>query len=127
MVSSERDILTMNAWKWKCGLPEDDYTKPIRLDYDSLYETEWSNEFENLMHNRLVMGAFRYGRIREPRKKKYDRVSNIIERINVYKETGNMELLVDVANLCLLEFELSDHPNKHFESVDDADYHTKSI
>lgn len=123
-MESERDALVMNAWRWKCGMDEIDYTKSI--DLDSLRKTEWSDRFEELMRNRLVLGALRYGKIHAPGKKKYDRVSNIIERIKVYQETGNLELLVDAANLCLLEFEESDHPNKHFEPVDDM-YHTKEI
>jgi hypothetical protein len=31
-----------------------------------------------------------------------------------------MEHLVDVANMMLGEFELGDHPDRHFESIDDG-------
>lgn len=126
MVSNERDTLVMNAWRWKCGMEEIDYTKSERVDIEALRKSEWSDRLEELMRNRLVLGAMRYGKIHQPGKKKYDRTSNIIERIKAYSKTGNLELLVDAANLCLLEFEESNHPNKHFEAVDDM-YHTKEI
>ncbi len=39
-----------------------------------------------------------------------------------YIETGNDELLVDVANLCMKEFAVGNHPKKHFNSVDDGEH-----
>lgn len=76
------------------------------------------------MRHRLIMGGLRYGRIHEE-KPKYDRISSAISRLNKYSKTGNLEFLVDVANLCLLEFEEGNHPNKHFNSIDDGE-HVKS-
>jgi hypothetical protein len=86
--------------------------------FEDLVRTEWSSRFEGLMRNRLIMGALRYGRLRAPGKPQYDRVGSMIRRLSQYRERGNMELLVDVANLCLLEFEECHHPLKHFRSVD---------
>lgn len=117
--------LTMNAWKWACGLPEED--NPPTLDLKALYESEWSEEFENLMRNRLVLGAIRYGRLADTNRRRYDRIGNMIERLKIYQETGNDELLIDVANLALVEFAVGDHPNKHFNALDDVDFHAKEI
>lgn len=82
--------------------------------------TEWSDIFEALMRNRLIMGAIRYGRLATPRPKGITNVhmQYIDERIKRYKETGNTEALVDVANLCLVEFVVGDHPKKHFKSLE---------
>ena len=52
------------------------------------------------------------------------RIGSIVKRLMSYQETGNTELLVDVANLCLCEFVEGKHPNKHFRAVDDGEHVT---
>lgn len=101
-----------DLWRWKCGLPEGE-----REDYDSRLKTEWSTEFEYLMRNRLIVGSYRYGLIGADGKPKYDRLKAIRTRLDDYEKGGNLERLVDVANLCLLEFCETDHPLKHFRSA----------
>ena len=86
---------------------------------EALQETEWSPEFEGLMRRRLIMGAFRYGRLRDSRKPPYDRVVDMQRRLTQYVLTKNKELLVDVANLALLEFEEGDGC---FLVVDDGEH-----
>lgn len=97
-------------------------SKPVSMC--ELRESEWSNTFENLMRNRLVMGALRYGRIGASGKPKYNRPADCIARMKAYIETGNLEHLVDVANLCLLEFVEGDHPARHFSAADDGTHTT---
>ncbi len=84
-----------------------------------LYMTQWSKPFEKLMRARLAMGAMRYGPIGEGDKSKYDRPGTILRKAERYKETGNDELLVDIANMALLEFVEGQHPKKHFKAADD--------
>lgn len=91
---------------------------------DSLAKTEWSPQFEQLMRNRLIMGALRYGKLHAPGKPKYNRITSMVKRLTKYIGSGNKELLVDVANLCLLEFEECHHPLAHFHSVDDGEHVT---
>lgn len=102
---------------------------PLQLPaLETLKATQWSEVFEKLMRNRLVMGAVRYGLINEPGKVRFDRISNIIKRCEIYQETGNDELLVDIANMAALEFEEGIHPLKHICSVDDGNtWHAKEI
>lgn len=116
--------LRRNAWRWKCGLPEVEEDECI--DLDGLKESEWDKEFEELMRNRLIMGAIRYGRIKASGKPKYDRVASIIKRMKNYEQTGNKEFLVDCANLYMLEFVECHHPQAHFNSIDDGE-HVKII
>jgi len=99
-----------------------------RITLDDLYESEWSPQFEYLMRNRLVMGSFRYQPFSEKRSTPwmYDTATEAKNRIDRYLEDGNTEHLVDAANMCLLEFEFGNHPDKHFESVDDG-VHTKKV
>jgi len=120
-----RDLFIKNLWLWKCGKRERP-VHTIKLNTDSLYETEWSAQFEMYMRNRLVMGAFRYGVLSSNNKNMYDRISSCIDRLKLYKETGNDEHLVDVANLVMCEFIEGKHPKKHFKAVDDG-IHTKII
>lgn len=112
-----------NLWRWKCGLPERHITIE-KINLEELRESEWSKEFETLMRNRLLMGAFRYGKISGKNKPRYDYIGDIIKRAQLYKETGNKEYLVDVANLALVEFvQGGNHPNPHFAPSDDG-HHT---
>lgn len=91
-------------------------------DFNKLTLSEWSNKFETLMRNRLIMGAYRYGVLNNMNKPTYNRVESMINRLRKYEQTGNTEFLVDVANLCMLEFEEGVHPNKHFSSIDDGEH-----
>lgn len=93
---------------------------PMHLKLKDLKKTEWSKLFETLMRNRMIQGAYRYGLLGSKDKLDYDRISNMIERLKLYKQNGNDELLVDVANICLCEFIEGRHPNKHFKSTDDG-------
>ena len=68
------------------------------------------------MRNRLIIGALRYGVLHSPRAK-YDHIGDCIRRLKLYQKDRNKEHLVDVANLCLCEFEAGDG---HFTSVDDG-------
>lgn len=110
-----------NLWRWKCGLPENEEANQVS-SYEGLKESEWSEDFEKLMRNRLIIGALRYGRIGAANKPQYDRVSSMIKRLSKYQETGNKEFLVDVANICLLEFVECNHPNQHFHAIDDGEH-----
>jgi len=105
---------------------------PLPLGAQTLKEMKaqsWSYRFEHLMKNRLLMGCFRYESWNVKRKKMkaigsdlYDYVPNMIERLKRYQQTGNDEILVDVANMAMLEFEFGGHANKHFTSIDDGEH-----
>jgi len=82
-------------------------------DLPILKETEWSPKFEQMMRERLIQGAFRYGRLRDRRKPQWDRIARVVAEMAAYKEDGNLERLVDAANMLLLEFEESNHPKRH--------------
>jgi hypothetical protein len=107
----------------RLNIPTD--LKPIpNAKFVNLKNTEWCGEFEINMRNRLIMGAMRYGKMNAPNKPKYDRVSDMIRRLKEYGLSGNLENLVDVANLAMMEYVEGEHPNRHFESSDDGE-HTK--
>ena len=122
-MSTELRPFLDNLWRWKNGQSELDFTAVEVLEVGNLEKSEWSETFEQLMRNRLIIGAFRYGRA-HTEKPKYDRISSAIKRLKKYTESGNTEYLVDVANLCLLEFEEGTHFKKHFAAIDDGEHVT---
>lgn len=102
------------------------YSKPDRKpDFESLRKSEWSVLFEKYQRNRLIMGALRYGLINHGGKSQYNRVDSIRQRLDLYEQTGNQEHLVDISNLCMLEFEEPAHKNAHWKATDEHDYHVE--
>lgn len=97
-----REEFFKNAWRQLAG------RKPITYgripDLAKLRQTEWSADFERLMRNRLVMGAIRYGKIGASGKPRYDRIGRAIKELALFRQDGNTERLVDVANMMLLIF-----------------------
>lgn len=98
-----------------------------KLDFASLQKTQWSDEFEKLMRNRMIMGGIRYGSLPSQRlgKRKYDDLGTLKAKITLYEKTRNKELLVDAANYLMIIFELDNHPLAHFNSTDDQ-HHAKT-
>jgi hypothetical protein len=90
---------------------------PCPVSVDALERSEWSPRFERLMRNRLIMGAMRYGRLHAVSKPAYDRLQGLRKRLEQYQQSGNLECLVDVANMALLEFEEGTHPNRHWSDI----------
>jgi hypothetical protein len=114
------------AWRRLAGLPQETL-KPPPPSLDALRRTQWNEAFEELMRNRLLMGAFRYGTFSEQRHRRHDNAGSMEKHLTAYRETGNAEHLVDIANLALVEFTLPAHPNFHWQSLDDGDHHATEI
>lgn len=108
-----------NLWLWKCNLPEILLNDKNNLSLKEIEEVQWSNKFEKLQRNRMIMGFFRYGNLRK-QKGRYNNIKSCIERLKLYQKTGNTEHLVDVANICMCEFVNGTHSKKHFKSEDDG-------
>ncbi len=75
----------------------------------------WAAKFFQLMANRLIVGHHRYG---DRDSDSVHPVSEILSRTAEYQRTGNLELLVDVANFAALEFSRPTHEHAHFESIE---------
>lgn len=109
-----------NLWRWKVGAKELSTDPAPPPTISEIYATQWSPEFERLMRNRLAMGFFRYGPLPSQKKGLYNNIGSIRKRLDLYEATGNDELLVDIANIAMVEFLNGGHPNKHFTAVDDG-------
>jgi len=132
MTNSNRHFLD-NLWRWKVGIPEKEKGEP-NSTLEELRKTEWSPKFEKHMRNRLIFGAYRYGRMGHGKipqgKPTYDRCESIRKRLGFFEKTGNAEWLIDIANMALLIYEEQVHPNFHFKHVDgdtDESYHDDII
>lgn len=104
--------------------------EPNKITFTSikdLEESQWCPSFFRLLKNRMILGSFRYGKLRSQKASsiKYDNIASVFKRLNLYKRTGNDEFLVDSANLLMIEFMIGTHPNKHFKSIDDGDFHAE--
>jgi len=114
------------AWRRAAGLPERaELSRPPSLE--ELRRTQWNAQFERLMRNRLVMGAFRYGTLDEQTNRRHDNAGSIRRHLEAYEETGNQEHLVDVANLALVEFTRPANLKAHWASIDDGDHHAAEV
>lgn len=91
---------------------------------DDLRKTEWSDEFETLMRNRLLMGAFRYGLMKDKidGSRSWAMLQSMRSRLTKYEATHNLEMLVDVANLCLLEYLMGKAKGFTMLAVDDGEH-----
>lgn len=87
--------------------------------FAELHAQECNDGFCELMDNRLVMGVMRYGLMKR-QVPAFQDVKKAMARIQAYGQTGNLELLVDAANYLRAEFNRSQHPHRHFHSVDRA-------
>lgn len=107
------DIFLQDLWRRSAGLPELNFD--IRIDYARLKDSKFSKKFVEMMQNRLNIGTFRYG---EALLNADKFIPYMKTKIKLFIETGNDELLVDIANYAMLEFRYGKHPNKHFKAID---------
>lgn len=92
------------------------------LSLQALMISEQGLVFQQLMRNRLIMGALRYGRMNQAGKPQYKRTDKILKCLVQYVATGNQEMLVDLANYALLEFQEPGQVNAHWNAEDDGDH-----
>ena len=112
-----------NRWRLAHGLPE---RKPGLAPYIGELQEQlaWMDKWFQYMRNRILMGRFRYGPFSN--KVKYDYISAIKKKIELYEKSGNLENLVDAANYCLLELKKPTREGVYFEAQDDSE-HAKII
>jgi len=75
---------------------------PVYIDIETIRKQNWSAKFIILMNNRMVIGHFRYGPVRQ--QTGYDYIEYLQECLEQYIETGNTEFLVDISNMAMIEF-----------------------
>lgn len=102
------------------------YNKPDHFKiFDTTLHKYWTDvtklkEFIKLSDNRMIMGDYRYGNIYTQDFSKYDLIEQFYIRLNIAKETKNLEYLCDAYNMLRLQYFKS---NNFFESKDLFKYH----
>jgi hypothetical protein len=86
---------------------------------DRILATEYSEKFDELRKNRMVMSFYKYGALKtNAGEKLVDEIASLELRVEEYRKTGNLEFLADVANFAMIEFMQPQHPNAHFVATD---------
>lgn len=80
--------------------------------------SEYIEEFDTLRRNRMAMSYYKYGPIAVNFGEKLCKATpQIHARLKLYEETGNTEWLVDIANMCMIEWKYPQHPQAHFRAT----------
>jgi hypothetical protein len=102
-----------NAWKWKCGLPEDELPEMGKSklgnvpDLEDLIKMQIVPEFKDLEKAadvRMIIGVFRYKLRKGHDFFNYKMLKEIRKKLNQYEETKNLEDLVDAFNYVRIEY-----------------------
>jgi hypothetical protein len=91
------------------------------MDNEKILKTEYSTNFDELRKNRMVVSYHKYGPLSENYGNKLVKaVNNLEKRLELYKQTGNTEYLLDVANFAMIEFMYPQHPKAHFDNLSES-------
>lgn len=83
---------------------------------------EYSEEFDKLRKNRVLMSFYKYGAAKiNYREKLISALGSMQKCIDKYNKTGNTEYLVDAANYLMFEYMFPQHPNTYFKATDSGE------
>lgn len=90
------------------------------MDTKQILSTEYSERFDSIRKNMMVMSYYKYGPMEENYKheKCLNAIGNIEKRLQKYKDTGNTEFLADIANFAMIEFMYPQNPKAHYKPTD---------
>ncbi len=93
---------------------------------EAILKTEFSEDFVIKMKNRMVASFYKYGPLignakRKDPETRIDEIGSLEKRLELYKETGNTEWLVDAANFAMIEYMYPQHPKAHFRATDSGE------
>lgn len=92
--------------------------KDVKME--QILETEYSEKFDEIRKDMMVMSYYKYGAMKDNYKKHktIDAIGSLEKRLKKYKETGNTEFLADIANFAMIEFMYPQHPKAHYKPTD---------
>lgn len=95
----------------------------------------YSYKFSELMEARMRTSHYKYGDLDKSYPFPANAMASLEVRLQLYRDTGNVEWLIDVANFAMIEALYPAHPNAHFRPtssdespglVKDTNYDTSS-
>lgn len=91
---------------------------------EDILKTEYSEQFDKLRKDRMVVSFYKYGPLHINYKESFIKsIESLEKRLQMYKDTGNTEFLCDIANFAMIEFMCPQHPSAHFKTLDDGKSH----
>lgn len=81
-------------------------------------ETEYCRRFDDLRKSRMCVSSYKYGFLADGYPERVDAIASLELRLQKYKETGNVEYLLDVGNFAMIEWMHPRHPEAHFKATD---------
>lgn len=81
-------------------------------------QSEVSPEFHRRMDQSMTVSFHKYGPVKEAYPHKVNAIASLEKRLRLYKETGNADYLVDIANFAMIEFMLPAHEQYHDNPTD---------
>lgn len=90
------------------------------MTLSEILKTEYSEKFDEIRKNMMVMSFYKYGALRDNYKneKTIDAIGSLKKRLAKYGETGNTEYLADIANFAMIEFMYPQHKEAFYKPTD---------
>jgi hypothetical protein len=87
---------------------------------ERILSTEYSEKFDQLRKNRMVVSFYKYGKVADNygADKPFSGDKSIDKYLAKFRETRNLEFLLDVANFCMIEFEHPSNADFYFKPTD---------
>ena len=112
----EGDNMNKDDEVYKAGLASN-------ADVNSILSTEYSERFDNIRKNMMIMSYYKYGPLKDNygNYKCMNAIENLKIRLQKYLDTGNTEYLADVANFAMLEFMHASIEGARYKPTDNPD------
>ena len=88
-------------------------------EYEKILHTEYSEKFDKIRKDMMVLSHYKYGFIKENCDlKAVDIIATLEKRLKAFKDSGNTEFLADIANFAMIEFMHPQHPTAFYKPTD---------
>jgi DNA/RNA-binding domain of Phe-tRNA-synthetase-like protein len=85
---------------------------------EQILSRDYSQEFDKGRQDRIVQSWYKYGYASENYPTGLaSAIGSLYKRLELYKQTGNREYLMDIANFAMIEYMYPQHPNAHYRVV----------
>jgi len=79
---------------------------------------DYNHRFERRMQQSIEVSYHKYGHMKDAYPHKVNAIKSLERRLELYKETGNADYLVDIANFAMIEFSHPAHEKFHDKPTD---------